>query len=1081
MRISTEQFEQFIENTVTAYKDLVGGQSVTATDRVRQAISEYRSEFLPEIDRRLTECNELLRRGLREEALAYAHEHPDLLRIGSLVDFRRYGPEFEQWNAVAADEGVVQWPLPKVEFLESLLVAEQESLDLKPLIDTWRRLNYGRASLQQRINVLRELRRRDPNCTAWAEMLHEFEEYRLTQIETSLRGLKTADAKSPQFVQQAKSLQEELEASWASIQPPSPLLKQTKVLLQRAEIHERERTLSKLAERIAQADKEDNQHALSLLFAEWTEFVLTPEEAQRYKSICSREKQFFDRQRFEQLTVELQQSIGESQPSQKARFEWRQLLERQWNELDDLTASIPLNNSDREALETLHDRVWTTIESVDREQRTKRFLRLSSLAAAVCLIVGLSFSYVWMTQRERMTGDALRKLTEATTEVQSGTVFEEPKFYQQWPDWLTEDPLVIVAVDDLQTSFANQKSRRARLDALVKKVTPDLRALATLERDSPLDQWPNSFRALAEAAAEINQPELAILDSEKSKATSIQKQAGAIANRWLAAADTSFDKEVSSLLQKLVLLRRDVRDDLKHSRQSLSLLDGELASLQQLARFAAIENLPPPFTDTNRVSPKAADLVSANAPVSTQLKQLRKILLKLEGLEKRELVADQQLQQGLLGPYASTIGAIAVDLSGTDNSESVDYRLVVDEKPAWESMSSWADFCRKLSNPSSLDAADCSAFLKRINALDKAVTKLPYAQKVHELETFIENGIEQTAMRVDTLSTGLRTIFEGRFGNQINGTIWNRNAQVNDFDYVYCLLRDRPLADKKDSNVERIVGWKTDDGWPTSRFSFDPEKHFVADSPQCRLANTCLQELGELRRGRNGPYTLESDIFFILNSASLATNAKGDGNQKNATPVIDPCFHFLLLRSLILHCLECDEDLKADFPKTLSQIEAGQDKDTFPVQLRGIDNEIFMNVFNTNSNLGGFAIEQARASCFEFIKTFRQELDRSDERIKEEKEMICDLEFVWYEINGRLQKQLDGSVLIRGGNPDLRENNSIFVAERPYAGSATKLLVRCDSNGNIPQDKTIRGRAGTPVFTEHKIILNQIPMEPKAR
>ena len=505
------------------------------------------------------------------------------------------------------------------------------------------------------------------------------------------------------------------------------------------------------------------------------------------------------------------------------------------------------------------------------------------------------------------------------------------------------------------------------------------------------------------------------------------------------------------------------------------------ASLQQLARSAAKENLPPPFTDTNRVSPKAADLVSANAPVSEQSKQLRKILLKLEGLEKRELVADQQLQQGLLGPYASTIGTIAEDLSGTDNSESVDYRLVVDEKPAWESLSSWADFCRKLSNPSTLDSADCSAFLKRINALDKAVTKLPYAQKVHELEKFIENGVEQTEIRADILSTGLRTIFEGRFGNQINGTIWNRNAKVNDFDYVYCLLRDRPLANKKDSNVEKIVGWKTDDGWPTSRFSFDPKEHFVADSPQCCLANTCLQELSELRPQRNGPYSVESDIFLILNSASLALNAKGNGPQITASPVIDPCFHFLLLRFLILHCVDFDGDLKGDFSKTLSQINAGQDKDTFPVQLRGIDNEIFMSVFNTSDNLGGFAIEQARTRCLQFIKTFRQELGRFDARIKKEKEKIGNLEFVWYEMNGRLQKKLDGNVLIRGGDAELRKNASVFVIERPYAGSAVKLLVRCDGNGNIPVESTIRGRAGTPVFTEHKITLNQIPMKTKTR
>ncbi len=1077
MKISTEQFEQFIANTVSAYKDLVGGQSVTAADRVRQAISEYRAEFLPEIDRRLSECNKLLKHGLREEALAYAHEHPDLLRVGSLVDFRRYGPEFDEWNAAAEEEGIVQWPLPKFEFLGSLLIAERESLSLKPLIDGWRRLNIGRAQLATRIKALRELRKHDSNCTAWAEMLHEFEEFRIAQIETVLRDLESADATTSQFMQQAKALQKELNASWDSTQPPAIFSKKIAGLLRRAESHDRERSLKSLAKRIEHAKAEDNQQTLSLLFAEWNEFVLTLDESHRFKHICLEEKRFSDQQRFNQLTVELQQRIGEPQPSAKARFQWRQLLEQQWNEIDDLSASIPLSDPDREKLETLHDRVWTAIESVDREQQTKQNLRNGSLVLIVLLVFGLTVSYVWSQQRERITGDALQKLAEVRAEVESGIVPEEPRFYQQWPNWLVEDPRVSVAIDELQNCFTDQKSRRDKFEALTTKIAPELRSLATSNRDSPLDEWPASFRSLAKSAAEINSPAMATLDSEKSAAKSIQRQVEAIANRWLAAADTAFEKKVSTLLQETTVLRRELRTDLKLSRNRLGSLDTELTSLQRIAGSAASDNLPPPFIEMNRVSTKAADLVSATAPVSAQLKQLRKILLKLEGLEQRELVADQQLQQGLLRAYALTIDGISDDLSGTDNPESVDYRLVVDEQPAWESLASWAQFCRNLVNPSSLDASNCESFVKRINELDAEVKKLPYAQKLPDLAVFAGNGAEQTAAKAATLASGFKKILEGRFGNEINGAIWDRNAVIDDFDYVYCLLKDRPLADKKDPNVEKIVGWKTDEGWPTSRFSFNPEKHLVADSPQCHLANLCLKEIAKLPQGRNGPYTLENDCFFILDQASLAKNAKPD-LDKSIAAAIDPCFHFLLLRFLVLHCLECDEDLKKDFPKTLSQIEAGQDNDGLPVQLRGIDNEIFMSVFTNNNNLGGFALKQARTRCLEFIDAFRKELSAFDKRITEEKQRIPALQFVWYEINGRLQKQLNGSVSIRGGNPALRKNRNIFVVERPFAGSAVKLLAGCDDNGNISQAKIIRARAGTPVFTEHTITLNQIPIEP---
>ena len=109
MKFTTE-IEQFVANAVTAYKDLVAGQSVTAIDRVRQAMADYRSELLPAIDERLAACSDLLRRGLRSEALSYAHDRPDLLKIANLVDFRRFGPEFDKWNMAAAVEATCSDP-----------------------------------------------------------------------------------------------------------------------------------------------------------------------------------------------------------------------------------------------------------------------------------------------------------------------------------------------------------------------------------------------------------------------------------------------------------------------------------------------------------------------------------------------------------------------------------------------------------------------------------------------------------------------------------------------------------------------------------------------------------------------------------------------------------------------------------------------------------------------------------------------------------------------------------------------------------------------------------------------------------
>ena len=114
----------------------------------------------------------------------------------------------------------------KLNFFKQLLAAERESHELKPLLDRWRRLNIARAPLTSRIEVLRKLRKYDPNCSAWAEMLREFEGYRLAEVESLVVQFQENSVEDEQAYQVAESLRKELSSQWVCVSPSDDLHQQ---------------------------------------------------------------------------------------------------------------------------------------------------------------------------------------------------------------------------------------------------------------------------------------------------------------------------------------------------------------------------------------------------------------------------------------------------------------------------------------------------------------------------------------------------------------------------------------------------------------------------------------------------------------------------------------------------------------------------------------------------------------------------------------------------------------------------------------------------------------------------------------
>jgi hypothetical protein len=881
MKLSnTSEVEQFIANAVAAYRDLVTGHSVTAIDRVRQCLADYRGTLLPEIDRRLGLCNELLRKGLREEAIDYARDRPDLIKVSNLCDLRRFGADFDVWNRAASGEGVAAWPLPKVDYLKELLAAERESYSLRPFLDQWRRLNIARAPLQRRIEILQDLRKRDPNCTAWAEMLREFEEYRLTEIEAGVRRLRQASLHDETAFRFAMRLAKELASPWGSVPQPRHLLTEVQSFLERAKGHERKRRLADLGGKIRSASEEDSRLALGKLLEQWAELVLTPEEADQYKDVTAIEKKFGDAERLDRIMRGLELSVGERPNSFGHRFEWRIVLERLWFELEGLTSEVAIDEETRRRLEMLHDRVWEEIEAVDRQQSRRQLFRFAAFAASVLVLAGAVALYNWWSWYDRTVAWCCQELDSAIASVESGGLDEKPKLYEGWSPWFLENDIVKRKIDELKGAWEVEASRKEKVKSGLASLEGLVEKMQDQPRDDPLANWPDSFRIASQTLADLQVEGVVLRAVKKAKVERFETQIQVVAEKWLENADRAFGKKVQQLQEDVEALVERMRNDLSGAGTQLENYDVAFEELAGVASRLACPHAATPYTNTRLVSADVAKKVSSESELGQDLKDARRLLLKLNDLEDMEEVADRQLEEQQYGAYAQTLRGIAVDLKGTGSPEAIDYKVAADFRPAWEALSRWGEVSERLVSPVGLSAEGCHEMLELLGAVDDDVMKIPEAKVLRELQKSFEERSGWTVGRAQQMARTLEETLEGQLGLEIDGVIWPRVNSPKAFEYYYCLLNDRPAVGRK-RNVKFLEEFNMGgEAVANGNVTYDPQQYYVADAPQRVLAKACLPRV---RRFEQKPQFLRGSIADVLSEAiDLPKEFQGGGQQHYA-------------------------------------------------------------------------------------------------------------------------------------------------------------------------------------------------------
>ncbi len=238
----------------------------SSSNPAKENLREMHGELTDQIRRtnkRLRECDSLMAKGLRTEAIQLAEQEPPLLDVVAILDF----PELPEWNDFVAELGLAVAPELQVEIAADLNRAYSDDGPLKAHLKRFRISSLSRAPLKTRIALLRKIAKVDSGNAIWESDLKSYEEVRQRQIQEQFQI-----ASRNQNFGELREIAKELHGKWLS--PPQ------KKFIQRVDQEVKSLQLKAARNRLAQLvdDLLDAHHDKDLTWAaelqdEWDKLI----------------------------------------------------------------------------------------------------------------------------------------------------------------------------------------------------------------------------------------------------------------------------------------------------------------------------------------------------------------------------------------------------------------------------------------------------------------------------------------------------------------------------------------------------------------------------------------------------------------------------------------------------------------------------------------------------------------------------------------------------------------------------------------------------------------------------------------
>ncbi len=801
------------------------GVSKAAPDTVR-ALLAVRKEIVPVIDERLTKCGELIRRGLRDEAVSRAAEPPALIEAATLLDISSH-PRWKTWLAALTELIIPAPPMPRMDLVRALTAAQNELVRLKPLLDAWRRMNLANAPLADRIALLGKLRKADPENELWFEALHEHQKQRIPALEREV-----AAAVNAEDDQRLTALVAEMQREW--IDPvPARIVVAAKAALETFRGGRIDRELAGVANSLAAAHEGRDLAAARTLRDRWQHLVddkgsFAADDPRLVAALPAVE--WVDAHaRMEAVSEELWNSLDSRPGGLRTRQQWVRSLERLGNEMEDLAEKLE-GDADNEAIERAHERIDRQRAQLDRDLRFRRMMMYVGIASTAA-VFGLAVWYFDdQARQDRGVQAALRDLRAAQEKVVAGLLNELPEFERSWPARIAGDPQVASLLAIVRGELEQQTSRRARLATALEKARARLQAAEEAKRSEPLETWSPAFAEASRSLAEIEEANLTLTDQERADAIGITSALDRLARRLIGEADAACRSQIAAFDAELDKARELVADDAVAAAKILDAVRSAITELRGRASGAAVLEASKSHAPLRIASEQIVGLLS---PTGSLLRKAESIDGMLASRRKfREAVDELNRRLGDWPRYGDQLESIARDF--TQVPEARDFARAAESKAQWPAVDAWRAFQPRLQRLHTATPEQARELITNFESLSAEAKNLPMAKRV---ATDILPAVKQFAERdMDKLLADLESWFSGTWVGELRFVV-----KAGEEASYYCV--DAPQEGA--AMFTYVSGRKdADAGWPTQ----DERKRVqaVEPSPQSRLADNLRAAVNEV-------------------------------------------------------------------------------------------------------------------------------------------------------------------------------------------------------------------------------------------
>jgi hypothetical protein len=433
------------EQVVDEIRAFLESTNQTRSASAEELAKEY-AEACLHANARLRQCADLLRRGLRAEAVHLAETEPNLLDLVAMLDM----DEAAAWREICA---AYEWPEAPALAMTSAAALNEAYADEAPLQNLASHLRVmalARAPLHERLVVMRKIAELDTTNSFWDDDVKLFERARVEEIREQIKaGTRANDAAA------VGRLTEEIRSSPWRVAVPNDVHRTAEDAHRRLKHLKAEADLRQMLPVLREAYTAVNFDECQSLLAKWlaivTEAQCTPatdlqQEVEPIFSWFKEEEQRKEhKSRFDAACDALEQAIDTDVPTPE--------LERVYQATLRFQHEVPTE---------LEDRYRGRLAARESAGRQRRELIYAGIAAAFLATAGTVIYYAYQSSLGHELNSALQVIQDAQNDVTSGNPKTGIELRKQLVDQhqrIIQNPQMIKALADFDNAVTAETQR----------------------------------------------------------------------------------------------------------------------------------------------------------------------------------------------------------------------------------------------------------------------------------------------------------------------------------------------------------------------------------------------------------------------------------------------------------------------------------------------------------------------------------------------------------------------------------------------------------------------------------------------